>query len=778
MNSCNYTKHLANNETLLGENRLILKTNTPLKYKGEFTDGILMYARPQPNSHLLDLSILPKFKLWKYNNQYAKYKKDSLNDKIIKHKVEPPSLVDSNMVKKSELNMKQFMLNQGYFYAQVESKILDTKNPKIKDVEYKIDAGKNYSIGKVDYNINNGNMKFLISKYNHESVIKTNSPFTNFSCGLERERIYKIMRDNGYYDFKMDNISFIIDTTDKQSLLNLSDDIFEQSFNFKKEKTENKFVNITMKISQSKDSSFDVIYEFKDIFVEINDGFIKKNEGNMINTTYDHIHFSYITLPINQKVIARNIFIEEGKNFNTTDVEATMNRLNQLGVFQFVNVRYEKIPDEPGKLNTYITLNTSPKMDATLLSDISTSDGDYFVGFGGSAIYKNRNLFRGANQMEIRGAYSTEFRNDALLNGKKHFYLSGNNASLKTEFTFPKFIVPFSQRFFNKKTIPFTIFSVNYTFIQRIQSYHITNATGTFGYGWRETKKKNWRLNPAFLTISKVPEDKLSDDFKNKISNNQYLKNIFTDNTIYGENVSFEYKSNPDNPLKNNTFLNIRFEEAGTILRGVDFLYHQASGKYIYPIAQYIKIESDARRYLKNPKSEWVNRIMFGVGIPLGRSVALPYIKSYSAGGSFSNRGFRPRSLGPGRSIDNSPKAAFIDRTGDLKIEMNTEYRMNLLKLLSGVINIKGALFADAGNVWLFHKNKDVVGGEFEPNYFLQDIAISTGAGLRLDFSFFVFRVDLGFPIKQPNLTDNYGFAFDKLKYRSGIWNIAFGYPF
>lgn len=778
LNGCNYTKHLTKDQTLLGKTTLKLNTIKPVKYKGELESAILAYAQPKPNTHLLDLNIMPKYKLWKYNNNYQKYKNNPLHEKIVKHKVEPPSLIDSLLIKKAEANMKQFMINQGYFYATVTSKIVPTSNPKISHIEHTIDAGKYYVIDKVTAETEDRNLQFLINKYADKSYIKKGLPFTNFSCGLERERLYKIFRNSGLYDFKMDNISFIIDTANRQALLDLSEDPFEQSANYSSEKKENTTINITIKFEQTKDSSYTQTYQFKNIFVDINDVFSKNVTVPESNTEYDAIHFKYKTLPVNRKVIARNIFIQPGTVFNTADVEATINRLYQLGIFQFVNIRFEKIPNEHGQLNCYITLNTAPKMDATILGDISTSDGDYFLGFGGSAIYRNRNLFSGANQMLLRGSYSTEFRNDNLLNGVKHFYLSGNNASITSEFTFPKFIVPFRQNMFSKKTLPYTVFTLNYSLIQRINNYTIINATGSFGYSWKETIKKHWRLNPAFLTITKVPDRLLSTSFKEKIDQNQYLRNIFSDNTIYGENVTFDFKNNPDNLLRNNTTLRISFEEAGTLLRGVNYIYNKISQDNIQPIAQYIKLETDLRRYIRFKKSEWANRLMIGAGIPIGNTAVLPYIKRYSAGGAFSNRGWRARTIGPGRSQDTTANTSYIDRTGDMKFELNTEYRMNLLKLFSGVIVFKGALFADIGNVWLYNKSADIPGGELDPKYFVQDLAMSAGAGFRFDFSFFVFRIDLGFPIKQPQVPTNYGFAFDRLKYSSGIWNIAIGYPF
>lgn len=778
--SCNYTKRLTGKQVLLGKNTLDLHTVKPVKYKGELESAILSYAQPRPNSHLLDLDIMPKYKLWKYNNSYEKYRKDSLNEKIIKHKVEMPSLVDSMQVDKSEGNMQQFMINQGYFYAKVSSVIVPTANPRIKNVAYTVEAGKNYIIDKVKPVTDNGTLQFILRNNMKDSYLKKGEPFTNFACGLERERLYRLFRNSGLYDFKMDNISFLIDTTNREAIIKLGEDPFEQSLTFDTTKKENNTINVSILFEETKDSTYTTTYSVEDIFVNINDIYTDKGNLPETNNVLENIHFKYYTLPVNRNVIVRNIFIQQGKYFNTDDQEATINRLNQLGVFQFVNIRFEKVVDQPGKLNCYITLNTSAKMDGTIQGDISTSDGDYFLGFGGSIIYRNRNLFHGANQFLLRTSYSTEFRNDALLTGTKHFYLSGNNAGFTSEFTFPKFIVPFRQQIFNKKSAPYSILSFNYSLIQRIKNYTIINATGSFGYSWKETNKKYWRLNPAFLTITRVPQNLLSTTFKEKIDGNPYLKNIFSDNIIWGENVSFEFKNNPDNLLHNTTSLKVLVEEAGTVLKGFNYVYNKISAGNITPIARYLKFEGDLRRYINFKKSQWANRVMIGIGIPVAESSALPYIKRYSAGGAFSNRGWQARTLGPGRSIDTTFQTgvSYIDRTGDLKFEVNTEYRTNLLKLFSGVINLKGAAFIDMGNIWLFNKSPDIVGGEFDTKYFLRDLAVSSGLGLRVDFSFFVFRIDVGFPIKQPQETKNYGFVFDKLTFRSGIWNIAIGYPF
>jgi hypothetical protein len=150
--SCNYTKHLTDNQTLLDKNKIKLQTNTPIKNKAELESGILSLASPQPNSHLLDLGLLPKFKLWKYNNKFKLYSKDTLNPKIARRKVEKPALIDTLEIKNSEKSIRQYMFNQGYFYSKVNSAIIpDPKKAKTSSIEYSIEVGKSYTINEISY---------------------------------------------------------------------------------------------------------------------------------------------------------------------------------------------------------------------------------------------------------------------------------------------------------------------------------------------------------------------------------------------------------------------------------------------------------------------------------------------------------------------------------------------------------------------------------------------------------------------------------------------------
>lgn len=740
---------------------------------------LLSLALPAANTHMFDLGFMPRYKLWRYNNRFTYYSRDSMNAKILKHKIEKPALFDSHLVDRSSTLMKQYMENLGYFYADVQYSVQPVSKRSVF-VNYTIHAGKNYTIGRLNYQSPDEPLRLILEANRSESMLLPGEAYTKIKCGLERDRLYKIIRNQGYFDFKADNIHFSIDTSDKERISGLLNDPFSQALNYKPN-TEHNSLDVKVQIRPSRDSNYALAYHIQDVKVDIispDDELLpmpQKTESDL-----DDVHFSYVTLPVNRKVITRNIFIHQGDLFNTRDFEITVNRLNQLGVFQFVNIRYEKVEGKTGELRCLITLHTAPRFDLVGVTDLSTSDDDYLLGTGLGITFRNRNLFHGANNGSFRASYSTEFRNDEFLTGNRTFYQSGNNVNLNLNLTFPKFIVPFNQNVFSKKNMPYTQLGATYSFIRRIQNYTLINISGNFGYSWQETQRKNWHVYPVFLTVTQVPEKFLGATFKEKLLTNEFLRKTFSNHVIQGENMLFEYRKQGKGRNSNLQSLKLGLEEAGTVLKGVNWLYNKFSRDSISAIANYIKMEGDYRYYLNRNKSQWVNRLMLGIGIPMRDSKTLPYIKQFSAGGPFSNRGWRSRSLGPGRVVDTTYQSGFVilDQTGDLKLEMNSEYRFNLLKLFSGAINLKGAAFIDAGNIWLLHPDEHVQGAEFDTRYLWQDIAISGGLGLRFDFSFFVFRVDLGYPVKQPQIQKNNGFVFDSLHPGSGLWNIALGYPF
>lgn len=777
---CKYTKHLTDKQIMLNKNVIHVKTLKPVKYKGEFESAIFSLISPQANTHIFDVDMLPKYKLWKYNNRFKYYQLHDTDKKIVKRKVEKPILLDTAAVRRSAGIIRQYLLNQGFYYAKVSARV-DSVGYKLADVHFEIETGPSYYIRKISVEVDDPQSEHIFTG-DPNTYLKAGDVFTNVTCGFERDRIYRKMQQEGFFDFKSENVTFLLDTTNKDAILRLLDDPFDVGSQYDiKKKSNQDSADVKIIIAATKDSNYLRRYEVDSVYVDLIDKHTPIDPGTPFKINpLEEIVFRYQTLPVNRKVIARNIFIQPGERYNPKDKELTINRLNQLNVFQFVNITYEKTA-VPGKLICFIKLDMLRKREYLLNLDANTTDADYYFGFGTGVQYRDRNLFHGANQLSIKTSVSAQFRNDTLFNDTKQIYLSGNNINVNASLAFPKFIVPFVQNRFNKKNVPFTLLGFNYNYLLRRENYTIKNASASYGYTWKETDQKNWRFNPAFLTLTFVPERFLSEEFLARRKQSAYLSSIFSSNIIYGENVNLEYRSKEKGLYKSSHSIKIGLEEAGTILRGINSVYKGITNSEIEPISNYLRSDIDYRNYQNRRKSQWVNRVLLGVGLPLWQSNSLPYIKQYSAGGAFSLRGFQARTVGPGRSSDSSyvGNNLLIDRTGDIKFEANTEYRFNLLKIFSGAFNLKGACFVDAGNIWLFQSDPGIPGGEFQWNYVLKDLAVCTGLGLRLDFSYAVIRVDAGYPIKRPGLNNGYGFQLSQLNYwKDANFVIGFGYPF
>jgi outer membrane protein assembly factor BamA len=247
-----------------------------------------------------------------------------------------------------------------------------------------------------------------------------------------------------------------------------------------------------------------------------------------------------------------------------------------------------------------------------------------------------------------------------------------------------------------------------------------------------------------------------------------------------GVNYLFNFNKLIDNTQRHGVFVGTGLDVAGNLVNGLSNLANAESGKFLgLEYAQYAKVDLDLRYYFR-PVEEHViaTRLFAGVGIPIGNSLSLPYIKQFFSGGPNSVRAFRIRSIGPGSyQPDQNSTSSFFDQSGDIRLEANMEYRFPIFSFL------KGALFIDAGNIWLWNENAALPGGKFSKNL-LNELAVGTGVGLRVDVQFFVIRLDLATPLRYPYLIDGerWSNAWDissKTWRREDLnFNFAIGYPF
>jgi outer membrane protein assembly factor BamA len=294
-----------------------------------------------------------------------------------------------------------------------------------------------------------------------------------------------------------------------------------------------------------------------------------------------------------------------------------------------------------------------------------------------------------------------------------------------------------------------------------------------FGYSWSRTDRISHTFNPIEVNYTRVPEDSKSEEFNDYLEENPGVRRSFDEQFIVGAGYEFTYQATGSQ--RNDFFLRAGVDLAGNLL---NIIYSAVDApkdtldRYIFlgvPFSQYIRTRLDLHNSFKfNRSSALVARLSAGVGIPIGNSEILPYIKQFYVGGTNSLRSFIARSLGPGSEL---PPEGYNDQTGDLRLEGNLEYRFTL----SG--SLKGALFMDAGNIWLFNEDPSRPDGNFHLATFMDEVAISTGWGLRWDFDFIVARLDFAYHLREPYLPAGERWA-KGIKFWDPTINIAIGYPF
>jgi outer membrane protein assembly factor BamA len=300
--------------------------------------------------------------------------------------------------------------------------------------------------------------------------------------------------------------------------------------------------------------------------------------------------------------------------------------------------------------------------------------------------------------------------------------------------------------------------------LDRTDLYTLSSFSSSFGYSWEGNKYVKHVINPINLEYLNLQN--VSTAFDEILDNNPFLRRSFEQQFIAGLNYSFTYNAIADQLKGEGMYLNFNFETAGNGLSLFANGQQQPNTILGLEYAQFAKADVDFRYHysLDNKGQKFVGRFFAGLGLPYGNSESLPFVKQYFAGGPYSVRGFRIRALGPGTYVPEDANNSFFDQAGDIRIEANLEYRFPIISFLHG------ALFTDAGNVWLMNENPALPGGKFSSS-FMQELGISSGFGLRVDVTGFVIRFDLASPIKRP--TQSWNFEYDQ-----PVLNFAIGYPF
>jgi outer membrane protein assembly factor BamA len=484
-------------------------------------------------------------------------------------------------------------------------------------------------------------------------------------------------------------------------------------------------------------------------------------------------------MKVKPKVITRSIFLRKGEVFSRLKHTTTLNRLMNIGYFKLVQINYSEPADSvSGLLDVTILLTPMTKFSFRAEIDVVSKSNNY-TGPRMNLSIINRNAFKGAELLKLTMAGSYE----AQLGGNdKNLYNYSFNP--QAELVIPRFLVPFNINNPNSIYVPKTHFLFSYNFLRKINYFDMRTFEFSYGYRWKEDIRKEHELNPIDVSYSSLGNK--SADFSDLLESNPFLKKSYEEQFIAGGNYSFTYNEQMLQGNKVHTFLQVKSEIAGNLLSLANLIGgNQISSENPATVAgsvfsQYGKLSVESRFFFNHKnKSKTAMRFFAGVGIPFGNSSILPYSKQFFSGGPNSIRAFHFNSVGPGNYFQDTNEQGFLQMGGDVKLEMNAEYRFNIFSYL------KGALFVDAGNVWLLNSNPALVGTPFAFSDFTNQLAVGTGLGLRIDVSFFVLRFDLATPLRKPWMEDNNRWVINKIDFGNSAWrkdnlilNVAIGYPF
>jgi len=779
---CHYTKHLGKNQYLLRKNSIKLKSEHPMANRGELMDNLAKIIVQKPNSYFF--KAIP-VKLSLYNKRYNKV--HSRPDSSLPKKYERPVVYDSATLIRSAENMRGYLFNQGYFNAKVKDTVVFRKKKAF--VIYSINAGTDYVINKIILKIGDSTIARLVKDNMNASLFQKGKEFTNGMADDERSRITAVIRNNGFYKFNQENVSFQLDTFDKAYFKDIESP-FQAAVNYVEAPKKNKKrpqADIEYIIKLEDDSAaYQKFYIGKvNVFPDYSDKPADLADTNMKIRHISGIDFKYHHNFVHAWILYEHIFLYPGNHFSQADYDKTHSKLNELGIFQYIRLELKEDQKKKDTLNCNIYLTRSKRYDFGTNYEIS-SGSTYALGHQVGVNFKEKNFLKGSNLLTIGVNGGLEYAYQPGSTFINNFSILTRSYGAYASIDFPKFLAPIGAYLFSNSNLPHTIIGGGENVVDRVEYFKLINTSGNFSYSWHQSQTVTWNLSPVFVNIIRLPIE--TDSFKKVLDSNTYLRNSYKQNFIEGENISITFDDINKKHGRNYSYLKLGIEEAGGVLGAVNQLGDALNDLYKIQYAQYTKFDFDARHYLNVRHSVFAFRFYGGVGIPYGQSDALPYIKQYFAGGPYSLRGWRIRTLGPGSYYNaaNANNTNQIDLTGDIKLELNGEYRFPITPLFAGAIKMNGALFFDAGNIWLTKKDVNYPGGEFELNTFGQDIAADAGIGARFDIaSFLTVRTDVAIPVKEPYVGANYGWVTRQIDLYDPSWrannvifNISIGYPF
>ncbi|MCZ2392248.1 MAG: outer membrane protein assembly factor [Chitinophagales bacterium] len=794
--SCNSTKKLNEGEYLLKSQAV------KIEYNEDFADSLRMsksdkvffsselqnMATPVPNKKFLFV-FQPRLFFYNVTNRPQKQARRESKGKTAQSKFgnwfkeklgEAPVLFDSTVLNSNNERMINYLINQGFFNATVKSEYILQK--KQAEVVFHAFPSNRFLFNEVIFEIEDPEIEKVVNQNMSNSLIKKGQPYSIDALKGEQERLALVLNNHGFFSFSKNNILYEVDTSGTQLAK-----------------------NVYLQISRDEDDLARKQYRIGDVSFNINYANTSLKRKNFELDTLRSLYIYHSPSDVRADIIAQSIFYQPDSIFKKDDYQKTINRLTELGIFRFVNIKYKPllVSETEGYVDTDIVAELRKRQSGKIELEANTDARDK-IGTYINLSYVNRNIFRRADRLEFNISNGVEFWFSKIeKEGERNSRISSVNLMTNTRLYFPKIFPDFKKKTNNNryKPLPYprnTFMNLGYNLQKKIGYYSYVVNTFNIGYGY-DIRGRHVRheVQPFSMSFIKPRSASFNSNFNEFLNDNPIFAQSYRQQFIMGQEYTFSYNNQDINIGKVKSFFFYRgtINTAGNLVYGIQSLISKKpeSGYTLsnIPYASFTKLDNDFRYYFTYAnKTTLVARLFAGIGIPYGNSKIMPFVKQYAAGGPQSMRGWSYRQLGPG-STDTSNTSLDLN-TGDIQLEFNLEYRYSLSKLM------KMALFTDIGNVWLMHADSTKPNAEFNVKRWGQDLAWSAGFGFRLDFGLFVIRLDHSYKLYNPNLSKGVRWisqypGYDALEENSsGNWSarwkswrsryanfvIGIGYPF
>lgn len=753
--SCSSTKYVPENDFLL--DKVIIQSSDKTVKSGD----LKQFLKQSPNLKIFGFF---KFHLGVYNLSG----KDNKHwyDRWLKRIGEEPVLYDSFLKEKSRAELTKHLMNKGYLDVIVHDTVINSKKKKTTLI-FDVALGQGYSIESHHVKIEDPLLELLVQNDSTKTLIKSGNSFDIDVFDQERDRITTLLKKEGYFKFSKEYIHFLVDSTDLNREIRDTLKITNPSFiNELGEKAESLHTRYTIR-----NTYFITDYNPQEALKQ-QEAYYETFDTIIVEGHHFLFHEKQNIKPI---IFLLNNLIQPGDPYNIAKVERTNALLSSIPIVRYVDIRFFEAGDEIDPMLDCI-IQITPSKKHVPLFDIEATHQDGYFGAAVNMNYQHRNLFKGAELLNLKLRLARESQkaigDDGSSNIQDNTSFNSDELGLETSLLYPQFLFPLLSRKFKENFKSSTTFGASYNYQIR-PDYTRVISNLAMNYKWKG--RSSWNHSLDIIDFNFVDIRDMSENFSDYIDD-IFLQYSYEDHVIHSINYSISYNNQNQRNFRDTRYLRLGIESAGNTLYGVNSLLKSSKPDKAYEFlgikfSQYIKFDGEGtyNQYI-NEKNTIAYHGTLGVAYPYGNLDVMPFEKRYFGGGANGIRGWQVRSLGPGSYYPE--KLNYMNQSGDIKLQMNAEYRFKLFWVL------EGALFVDAGNIWTIRDYPSQGNGTFKFDTFYNQIALAYGLGTRFDFNFFVFRLDWGIKGLDPTSGNAHHWVGNPFPDKDYAFHLAIGYPF